>query len=88
MGLHNLAEWGLDNKRHFTIKELNDAKGILFCFTRGKQRLWAYQHLFPIAIIDKKKLGFFVCPYGEGDIFVEQDKPMIAIGEKSVLYFQ
>lgn len=80
--IHNLVEQELDNKKRFSIKELGDAKGFLFCFTRGKQRLWAYQHLFPMAIMDKKKQGFFVCPYGEGDIFVEQDKPMISIGQK------
>ena len=35
-----------------------------------------------MAIMDKKNQGFFVCPYGEGDIFVEQDKPLISIGQK------
>lgn len=75
-----LSEDDYDRASNFSAKERDNVEGILFCFTRGEKRLWAYQYLYQNAIPNKKGKGFNI--FQSGDMFVEQTAPMIYISTR------
>ena len=75
-----LSESDYDRASNFSVKERDNVEGMLFCFTRGEKRLWAYQYLYQNAIPNKKGKGFNI--FQSGDVFVEQSDPMIYISDR------
>lgn len=69
----NLPREELENYR---ANERDNVEGILFCFERAGQSIWAYQFLYQNSIPNRKGLGFHIVP-SEGDVFVEMKKPLL-----------
>ena len=53
-----LSEGDYDKASNFAAIERDNVEGMLFCFTRGEKRLWAYQYLYQNAIPNRKGNGF------------------------------
>ena len=75
-----LSEGDYDRASNFSAIERDNVEGMLFCFTRGEKRLWAYQYLYQNAIPNRKGNGFNI--FQSGDVFVEQTAPMIYISKR------
>lgn len=74
----------LENIEAFSIEERNNAEGILFRFGRGRQCIWAYQHIHWSAIPDIKRCNFIVRAISaeKRDTFVEMPDMLFAITRK------
>lgn len=68
----------------FSMRERQDIAGFFFRFGRGEKVLWAYQHLWNMAIPNRKKNSFLtkICTYEEGEVFEEMKDPLLAIAKK------
>lgn len=64
----------------FSIKDIDNSAGILFKFKRQDSCIWAYQHIYPMAIPNKKKK--FIFSVQEGDTFIGMDKHIFPISKK------
>ena len=68
----------------FSMKDRDDAQAVLFRFRKKGKTIWAYQHLWPIHIPNKKKKNFLVQARSTEryDAFVEMENPVFAITRK------
>ena len=74
----------LENVDTFSMKDRDDAQAALFRFSKNGKAIWAYQHIWPIHIPNKKKNNFLVQGLKtEGhDEFIEMKNPIFAITRK------
>ncbi|WP_346891360.1 DUF4868 domain-containing protein [Clostridium sp. UBA3887] len=64
----------------FSMDERDNAAGIFLKFKRRNLSLWAYQHIYPTAIPNKRNTSFLSLQ--QGDSFIGMDKPMFPIAKK------
>ena len=78
-------ETSTESYGNFRMEERQDIMGFFFRFARGEKVLWAYQHLWNMAIPNRKKNSFLtkICTYEEGEIFEEMEEPLLAIAKKA-----
>ena len=74
--LHAITQEG-DSYR---VADRENAEGIFFRYQRGEHTIWAYQYFWPNAIPNRKGLAFHIIP--QDDVFVELQKPILAISQK------
>ena len=67
----------------FSVKDINDATGIIFMLRCDQKLIWAYQHLWSIRIPNKSKKNCLarIISANESDIFEEFTEPLITIAK-------
>lgn len=68
----------------FSKKDISDVTGIFFSFRNKVSQIWAYQHLWPIMVPNKSRRNIMarLVSQKEGDEFIEENNPIIAISER------
>ena len=63
----------------FLSKDIASADGLFFRFGRGERIIWAYQHIYPVSIPNKKRKTFLSVQ--RGDVFAEMKNPLFVISK-------
>ncbi|MBR1741176.1 MAG: DUF4868 domain-containing protein [Lachnospiraceae bacterium] len=66
----------------FRQKDIDDVKGFLFRFSRGRDVLWGYQHYYGITVSKNKGIRGILNPFEDGEVFQEFTKLLITITGK------
>lgn len=69
-----------DTSESYAVSDSEYAEGIFFRYARQNHVIWAFQYFWPTAIPNRKGLGIHIIP--QDDVFVELNKPILAIMQK------
>lgn len=70
----------IEEIKKFSTDDIDNSKGILFKFKRQDLCIWAYQHIYPVTIPNKKRGIKYALQ--DGDIFIEMKKNIFPISQK------
>lgn len=70
----------IDDIETFSMRDRDSAQGIVFMFKRGNLKMWAYQHLFAVAVPNKSKKSWLSIQ--ETEVFQEMTLPLFPIAKK------